>query len=120
MKIKDSIECVGVGLQSAMTYTYIGSRTYLFELDTTKSFLKKLDFKPYLESICSGKTGTPVWQIGWSSFCDFGFLLDFLLSLSPDAFQPLFLLQNTSDLQIFEFSSFLGFALKLLKPDSSK
>jgi hypothetical protein len=25
--------------------------------------------------------------------------------------------QNTLDLQIFEFSSFLGFVLKLLKPD---
>jgi hypothetical protein len=28
------------------------------------------------------------------------------------------LLQNTLDLQIFKFSSFIGFALKLSKPDS--
>jgi hypothetical protein len=27
-----------------------------------------------------------VWQIGWSSFCNFCFLLDFLLSWSLDAF----------------------------------
>jgi hypothetical protein len=28
--------------------------------------------------------------------------------------------QNTLDLQIFEFSSFLGFTLKLIKPDGPK
>jgi hypothetical protein len=57
MKIIYSIECVGVGLQSAMNYTYIGSRTQLFESDTTKSFLNKLNFKPYSDSIYSGKIG---------------------------------------------------------------
>jgi hypothetical protein len=53
----NSVDCVDVRLQSTMTYTYIGSRTYLLELDTTKSFLNKLNHKPYLESICSEKTG---------------------------------------------------------------
>jgi hypothetical protein len=46
MKIKVSIECVDVGLQSTVTYTYIGSRTELFESDTIKSFLNKLNLKP--------------------------------------------------------------------------
>jgi hypothetical protein len=32
------------------------------------------------------KLDSPVWQTGWSSFCDFGILLDFLLSCSLDAF----------------------------------
>jgi hypothetical protein len=27
-----------------------------------------------------------IWQTGWSGFCDFDFLLDFLLSWSLDAF----------------------------------
>jgi hypothetical protein len=26
------------------------------------------------------KLDSPVWQTGWSDFCDFGFLLDFLVS----------------------------------------
>jgi hypothetical protein len=56
MKIKDWIECIDVGLQSVVTYTYIGSMTLLFELDTTKFFLNKLNLKSYLDSICSGKT----------------------------------------------------------------
>jgi hypothetical protein len=56
MKIKDSIDCVGIRLQSAVTYTYIGSRTYLFESDKTKSFLNKLNLKSYSDSICSEKT----------------------------------------------------------------
>jgi hypothetical protein len=38
-----------------MTYVYIGSRTQLFGLDMTKSFLKKHNVKPYSDSICSGK-----------------------------------------------------------------
>jgi hypothetical protein len=38
MKIIDLIDCVGVGLQSTVTYTYIGSMTYLFESDTIKFF----------------------------------------------------------------------------------
>jgi hypothetical protein len=48
-----------------------------------------------------------------SASCMICFYLDHLMS-----FSPLFLLQNTLDLQIFEFSSFLGFALKLPKLDS--
>jgi hypothetical protein len=56
MKINDLIECVGVGLQSIMTYTYIGSRMYLFESDMTKYFLNKLNLKPYSNYICSGKS----------------------------------------------------------------
>jgi hypothetical protein len=32
------------------------------------------------------KPDSPVWQTGWSSFCDSDFLLDFLLSWSLDAF----------------------------------
>jgi hypothetical protein len=62
MKIIDSIDCVCVRLQSAKTYTYIGSRTYLFESDTTKSFLNKLNLKFYLDSIYSEKTGYSVIQ----------------------------------------------------------
>jgi hypothetical protein len=73
MKIIDLIDCVGVGLQSTVIYTYIGSMTYLFESDTIKSFLNKLNFKHYSDSICSEKTG-------WSDFYDFSFFLDFLLS----------------------------------------
>jgi hypothetical protein len=40
MKSRNSIDCVDVTLQSVVTYAYIGSRTLLFESDTTKSFLK--------------------------------------------------------------------------------
>jgi hypothetical protein len=65
-----------------------------------------------------GKPDTPVWQTGWFDFCDFGFLLFYLGSLMH--FSPFFLLQNTLDLQIFKFSFFLGFALKLSKPDVLK
>jgi hypothetical protein len=57
MKNINSIDCVGVRLQSAVTYTYIGSMTQLFEPNTTKCFLNKLNVKPYSDSICSGKTG---------------------------------------------------------------
>jgi hypothetical protein len=57
MKIINLIDYVGVGLQSAMTYTYIGSRTKLFESDMTKSFLNKLNLKPYSDSMCSRKIG---------------------------------------------------------------
>jgi hypothetical protein len=48
---------VGDDLQSAVTYVYIGSRTQLFESDTTKSFLNKQNFKPYLDTTLSKKTG---------------------------------------------------------------
>jgi hypothetical protein len=41
MKSRNSIDCVDDDLQSVMTYVYIGSRTQLFELDMTKSFLNK-------------------------------------------------------------------------------
>jgi hypothetical protein len=57
MKNISLIDCVGVRLQSAMTYTYIGSRTLLFESNMTKSFLNKLNLKHYSDSICFGKTG---------------------------------------------------------------
>jgi hypothetical protein len=57
MKIIDSIDLVGDDLQSAVTYVYIGSRTQLFESDTTKSFLNKQNFKPYSDSTLSIKTG---------------------------------------------------------------
>jgi hypothetical protein len=40
------IDCVDNWLQSAVTYVYIGSRTQLFESDTRKSFLNKLNLKP--------------------------------------------------------------------------
>jgi hypothetical protein len=79
MKIVNSIDFVGDVLQSFMTYVYIGSKTQLFELDTSKSFLTKRNFKPYSEFILSVKTGL-------SDFCEFGFLLDFILSWSLDAF----------------------------------
>jgi hypothetical protein len=39
-----------------MTYTYIGNMMYLFRSDTIKSFLTKLNLKPYSDSICSRKT----------------------------------------------------------------
>jgi hypothetical protein len=42
----NSIDCVGVRLQSAMTYVYIGNKTQLFESDTRKSFLNKLNLQP--------------------------------------------------------------------------
>jgi hypothetical protein len=57
MKNISLIDCVGVELQSVVTYTYIGSRTYLFESDTTKSFLNKLNHKSYLDTICFEKIG---------------------------------------------------------------
>jgi hypothetical protein len=57
MKIIDSIDLVGDDLQSAVTYVYIGSRTQLFESDTTKSFLNKQNFKPYSDSTLSIKIG---------------------------------------------------------------
>jgi hypothetical protein len=57
MKIINLIDCVDVRLQSVMTYTYIVSGTHLFESDMTKSFLNKLNLKPYSYSIYSGKTG---------------------------------------------------------------
>jgi hypothetical protein len=60
MKNISSIDCVGVRLQSAVTYTYIGSMAYLIESDTTKYFLKKLNLKYFSESICYGKTGYSV------------------------------------------------------------
>jgi hypothetical protein len=41
MKSINSIDCVDDGLQSVVTYTYIGSRTQLFESNTIKSFLNK-------------------------------------------------------------------------------
>jgi hypothetical protein len=56
MKSVNSIDCVDVDLQSAMSYVYIGSMTQLFGSDTTKSFLNKQNLKPYSDSICSGKT----------------------------------------------------------------
>jgi hypothetical protein len=56
MKIINSIDCVDIYLQLAMTYTYI-SMTQFFELDTTKSFLNKLNLKPYSDSIYFRKTG---------------------------------------------------------------
>jgi hypothetical protein len=57
MKNIYSIDYVDVRLQSAVTYIYIGNMMYLFESDTIKSFLNKLNIKPYLNSICSGKIG---------------------------------------------------------------
>jgi hypothetical protein len=41
MKSINSIDLIDVGLQSVMTYVYIGSRTQLYGSDTTKSFLIK-------------------------------------------------------------------------------
>jgi hypothetical protein len=57
MKNRNSIDCVDVGLQSAVTYIYIGSRAYLFDSYTTKSFPNKQNFKPYSDSTLSVKTG---------------------------------------------------------------
>jgi hypothetical protein len=57
MKSINSIDCVGIRLQLDVTYTYIGSTTYLFESDTTKSFLNKLNLKHYSDSICYEKIG---------------------------------------------------------------
>jgi hypothetical protein len=45
----------------------------------TKSFLNKLNLEPSSDFIYSEKTE-------WSDFCDFDFLLDFLLSWSLDTF----------------------------------
>jgi hypothetical protein len=79
MKIINLIYCVDVILQSAVSYTYIGSMPYLFELDMTKSLLNKLNLKSYSDSICSGKIrySDLANQIDRFFFC---FLLDFLLS----------------------------------------
>jgi hypothetical protein len=41
MKSRILINCVDDGLQLAMIYVYIGSKTYLFESDMTKSFINK-------------------------------------------------------------------------------
>jgi hypothetical protein len=41
MKSSNSIDFVGDGLQSAVTYVYIARRTKLFDLYMTKSFLNK-------------------------------------------------------------------------------
>jgi hypothetical protein len=57
MKSSNSIDCVGDDLLSAMTYVYIGSKMQLFELDMTKSFLYKQNFKPYSDSTLYVKTG---------------------------------------------------------------
>jgi hypothetical protein len=46
MKRISSIDRVDDKLQSTMTYVYISSRTQLFESDTRKSFLNKLNLKP--------------------------------------------------------------------------
>jgi hypothetical protein len=51
IKIINSIDCVDVRLQSVMTYTYICSRTQLFESNTVKFFLNKLNLKPYSNSM---------------------------------------------------------------------
>jgi hypothetical protein len=56
VKIINLVDCVGVGLQSTVPYTYICSRTELFKLDMTKSFINKQNLKPYSDSICSMKT----------------------------------------------------------------
>jgi hypothetical protein len=40
-KSSNSIDLVGVDLQLAVTYVYIGSMMQLFESDMTKSFLNK-------------------------------------------------------------------------------
>jgi hypothetical protein len=53
----NSIDLIDVGLQSAVTYEYIGTRMHLFGLDPTKSFIIKQNLKPYSDSICSRKTG---------------------------------------------------------------
>jgi hypothetical protein len=58
MKNISLIDCVGVGLQSVVIYTYIGSKTYLFESDTIKSFINKLNLKPTLSGL--KKLDTPV------------------------------------------------------------
>jgi hypothetical protein len=49
------IDCVCVRLQSVVTYIYIDGRTQLFESDTTKSFLNKLNLKYYSDPIYSEK-----------------------------------------------------------------
>jgi hypothetical protein len=66
------------------------------------------------------KLDTPVSKIGQSSFYGFGFWLGFLLSWLLDTFYSFSMPQNTIDLQIFEFSSFLDFILKLQKLDGPK
>jgi hypothetical protein len=55
MKSRILIDCVDDGLQSAITYIYIGSMTYLFESDMTKYFLNKQNLNSYLDSICFRK-----------------------------------------------------------------
>jgi hypothetical protein len=43
--------------QLTMTYVFICSRAYLFDMDMRKSFQNKLNLKLYSDSICSKKTG---------------------------------------------------------------
>jgi hypothetical protein len=83
----------------------------------TKSFPKKQSFKPYSKSTLSVKIRPPEWETELSGFCDFGFLPDFIPSWSLGAFLPLFLLQNTLDLEISQFSSCPIHVLKLPKLD---
>jgi hypothetical protein len=84
----------------------------------TKSFLNKLNLKPYLDSICSGKIGYSSIQNRIVRFYDFSLLLDFLLSWSLDAFYPFSMLQNILDLQILKCSSCHVLVLKLQKLDN--
>jgi hypothetical protein len=57
-----------------------------------KSFLNKLNLKPYSDSMENRRLWYPkpdvsiLTKTGWSGFYDFGYLLDFLLSWSLDAF----------------------------------
>jgi hypothetical protein len=60
------------------------------------------------------KLDSPVWQIGWSDFstsasCLIFFYLGFLMTFSHFSCFKIH--------WIFKFKSFLGFALKLPKPD---
>jgi hypothetical protein len=50
-------------------------------------FLKQMKYtKPTRTLSNLEKPDSPVWQTGWSSFCEFSFLIDFLLSWSLGAF----------------------------------
>jgi hypothetical protein len=62
MKSSNSIDCVDDRLQSTMSYVYIGSKTQLFESDTTKSFLNNRNLKPYSDSTLSEKIGHSDFQ----------------------------------------------------------
>jgi hypothetical protein len=66
-----------------MTYIYIGSRTKLFELDTTKIFLNKQNLKSYADSICSEKSRYSISKTGQSGFCGLR-----LLSWTSSLFVP--------------------------------